>query len=394
MKRFIRRTARTAMPLALCSMALAAMAAGGATAPGASATPAPAAVARTTPAIQPSETFSYERFGKVNVYRPKGAPREIVLFLSGDGGWTMGVLSMTQRLVDRGAVVAGIDNSRYLADLERAADKCVSPAVDLENLSHFLQSKLGLTTYLQPTLVGYSSGATLAYATLAEAPDGLFKGVLTLGFCTDLALTKPLCKGSGVESKPKADAHGKIEGVQPGPGEEGVESLDFIARATRSSVPRGTGEELHRPGIRCRDGAAAAGRSWLCGGAPLGRAVRRGVRQDHRGRGRRRARLTGRRPAAHRHSGGGRRHHPVVCNLSLGRRRLGRARQGGIAGAGEAAHTDRRLGLAAVFLVAAHARGQRARSRPGVAILLLVCGANRTPCWSAIPRAPTPCRSW
>jgi hypothetical protein len=36
------------------------------------------------------------------------------------------------------------------------ADKCVSSAVDFENLSRSLQSKLGLEHYLQPTLVGYS----------------------------------------------------------------------------------------------------------------------------------------------------------------------------------------------------------------------------------------------
>jgi type IV secretory pathway VirJ component len=177
------------------------------------ATPATAAVPA-APQIQPSEVFTYERFGEVSVYRPRGEPREVVLFLSGDGGWTLGVLSMTQRLVDHGALVAGIDNSHYLAELERAKEKCVSPAVDLENLSHFLQSKLGFKTYMQPTLVGYSSGATLAYTTLAEAPDGLFKGVMTLGFCTELGLSKPVCRGSGVESTPKRDSHGEVEGVE------------------------------------------------------------------------------------------------------------------------------------------------------------------------------------
>jgi type IV secretory pathway VirJ component len=177
--------------------------------------PSPSApLPATAPEIQPSEVFTYERFGKVSVYRPRGEPREVVLFLSGDGGWTLGVLTMTRRLVEQGALVAGIDNSHYLAELERAKERCVSPAVDLENLSHFLQSKLGFKTYMQPTLVGYSSGATLAYTTLAEAPDGLFKGAMTLGFCTELGLAKPVCRGTGVESTPKHDAHGEVEGVE------------------------------------------------------------------------------------------------------------------------------------------------------------------------------------
>ncbi len=168
---------------------------------------------RAEPAMEPAEVFTYERFGKVSVYRGRAEPREVVLFLSGDGGWKLGVLSMARRLVAQGALVAGIDNSHYLAELERASDSCVSPAVDLENLSRFLQSKLAFKKYLQPTLVGYSSGATLAYTTLAEAPDGLFKGVLTLGFCTDLELAKPICRGSGVASTPKLDAKGHVQGV-------------------------------------------------------------------------------------------------------------------------------------------------------------------------------------
>lgn len=204
MKSSVAQSALGALLLAVSSMAISAAAADS----GVPSLPAAA------PQIQPSEVFTYERFGEVSVYRPHGEPREVVLFLSGDGGWTLGVLAMTRRLVEQGALVAGIDNSHYLAELERAKEKCVSPAVDLENLSHFLQSKLAFKTYMQPTLVGFSSGATLAYTTLAEAPDGLFKGVMTLGFCTELGLAKPVCKGAGVESTPKHDAHGQVEGVE------------------------------------------------------------------------------------------------------------------------------------------------------------------------------------
>ena len=161
----------------------------------------------------PAETLNHGRFGAGQLYRGDGEPRDVVLFLSGDGGWNLGVISMAQRLTDKGAVVAGIDIRHYLAQLEKSRDKCVSPAADFENLSHYLQSKLGLKRYLQPTLVGYSSGATLVYATLAEAPDGLFKGALCIGFCPDLDLKKPLCKGEGVEATPRRDAKGVLKGV-------------------------------------------------------------------------------------------------------------------------------------------------------------------------------------
>ena len=61
--------------------------------------------------------------------------------------------------------------------------------------------------------MGYSSGATLAYATLVEAPEGSFKGALSVGFCPDLDLTKPLCEGAGIESTPRRDANGQMKGV-------------------------------------------------------------------------------------------------------------------------------------------------------------------------------------
>ena len=161
----------------------------------------------------PDEVFNFGRFGEVTVYRGAAETRDVVLFLSGDGGWNLGVITMAARLVDEGAVVAGIDIRHYLAQLEKSSEICVSPAVDLENLSHYLQSKLGLKTYLQPTLVGYSSGATLVYAMLAEAPEGLFKGALSIGFCPDLDLKKPLCKGLGVEAVARRQPSGEIKGV-------------------------------------------------------------------------------------------------------------------------------------------------------------------------------------
>jgi type IV secretory pathway VirJ component len=160
-----------------------------------------------------ADVFAYGRFGQVTVYRGAGEPREVVLFVSGDGGWNLGVVAMAERLAAKGAIVAGIDIRHYFAALEKASQSCVSPAVDFENLSHYLQAKLGIKHYLQPTLVGYSSGATLVYATLAESPDGLFKGALSIGFCPDLELMKPVCKGLGIESTPRRNAKGVQEGV-------------------------------------------------------------------------------------------------------------------------------------------------------------------------------------
>jgi type IV secretory pathway VirJ component len=176
----------------------------------AAATGPAAAAATATATVQP---FTDARFGEIHLYQDVAQPRDVVLFLSGDGGWNLGVVTMAQRLAAKGAVVAGIDIRRYLEQLERSPEQCVSPAADAENLSRSLQSKLGLKQYLQPTLVGYSSGATLVYAALVQAREGTFKGALSIGFCPDLDLKKPLCRGSGIESTPRSSTQGVLQGV-------------------------------------------------------------------------------------------------------------------------------------------------------------------------------------
>ena len=75
----------------------------------------------------------------------------------------------------------------------------MSLAGDFELLSHDVQKKLGLQHYLAPVLAGYSSGATVVYAALAQAPSGTFAGAISLGFCADQDFKgKALCPGSGL----------------------------------------------------------------------------------------------------------------------------------------------------------------------------------------------------
>jgi type IV secretory pathway VirJ component len=145
-----------------------------------------------------AETLSHGRFKDVTIYHPPGPVKQVALFLSGDGGWEDGPVRMATVLAGEGALVVGIDSRRFFADLERDGGKCVFPDGDLENLSHFVQAYYRLPTYITPVLAGYSAGSSLAYAVAAQAPSGIFAGLLTLGFSPDLELAKPLCKGEGV----------------------------------------------------------------------------------------------------------------------------------------------------------------------------------------------------
>jgi type IV secretory pathway VirJ component len=158
--------------------------------------------------VAAQEKISHGRFRDVAIYRPAGEVRQFVLFLSGDGGWSPEVSDIARKLSERGAMVAGIDSPKLFAALEADGGNCVFPDGDLENLSHFIQGYARLPTYHTPLLVGYSSGASMVYAMIAQAPSGTFMGALSLGFCADLDLAKPLCRGEGVHFKKRKDGQG------------------------------------------------------------------------------------------------------------------------------------------------------------------------------------------
>lgn len=151
--------------------------------------------------------LNYGRFGKVTLYQQGEHPSHVVLFISGDGGWNLGVIDMAKEIASVDALVVGIDIIHYLKALGASSEECSYPAADFESLSKFVQKKLDFPFYIQPVLIGYSSGATLAYAVLVQAPPNTFRGAISLGFCPDLPLSRPMCKGYGLEWK--RGPHGK-----------------------------------------------------------------------------------------------------------------------------------------------------------------------------------------
>ena len=155
------------------------------------------ALARLAGAGDGTQTLTLPTFNKVVLYAPEGAPDQVVLFVSGDGGWNLGVVSMAERLRDLGALVIGIEVRAFLKSLE-ASKGCAYPAGALEELSRAVQLHRRLPDYKRPIVVGYSSGATLVYAALAAAPPETFAGAISLGFCPDLELHNAPCRQRGL----------------------------------------------------------------------------------------------------------------------------------------------------------------------------------------------------
>jgi type IV secretory pathway VirJ component len=171
--------------------------------------PAAATPARSTAATDSATQLPAGRFGKVTVYVPDGQPKSVAIFVSGDGGWELGVRSMARALAGMGAVVIGVDIREYFASLHRAAQRrgapCQMIAADFETLSHQIQKQIRMSEYHVPVLVGYSSGATVVYAALVQSPPGTFAGALSLGFCADQDFAgAALCPGAGLHYRENA----------------------------------------------------------------------------------------------------------------------------------------------------------------------------------------------
>ena len=140
------------------------------------------------------ETKALPGFGSVSVYRPRNLAdaRGVVLFVSGDGGWKLGVVDMARRIDDR-AIVVGLSMPAWQKRAETHPGACWYPAGELEVAAQALEKLYKLPRYVRPILVGYSSGATVVYGALAQAPPTTFRGAVSLGFCPDLEVKRPFC---------------------------------------------------------------------------------------------------------------------------------------------------------------------------------------------------------
>ena len=149
------------------------------------------------------DVISHGQFSHLRIYRPPAPARQLALLLSGDGGWGADLDSIAQRLALRGSFVAGIDTREWLAVLANSPSSCIAPGAYLAGLGRELQQQYHLPAGA-PILIGHSAGATLAYVALAQARPQEFAGALTLSFCADLDLGRPLCPAMPLRATPIA----------------------------------------------------------------------------------------------------------------------------------------------------------------------------------------------
>jgi type IV secretory pathway VirJ component len=160
-----------------------------------------------------SDSVNVAPFGKVFIYKLIGTPKNVIVMISGDGGWKSGVTDFAEAFSEMNNLVIGVDILRYYKDLRQRTGDCYNVAADFVQLVTEIEKKYDFPEYKPAVLMGYSSGATLVYGILAQSLPGTFTGGISLGFCSDIELPKMLCQRNGLTEK--EDVPGKSFLLQP-----------------------------------------------------------------------------------------------------------------------------------------------------------------------------------
>ncbi|MCE4363591.1 virulence factor [Xanthomonas hortorum] len=127
-------------------------------------------------------------YGSVEVVRPEGTPKAMVVLLP-DSGHAQDGQRLAEMLSNDGALVAVIDTASYRERVRSHRAGCSSLADDAERLGKKLLRAEHVDAFLPPVLVGQGDGAVLARQALASAaPDVLGGAVVADGGTSDVGL--------------------------------------------------------------------------------------------------------------------------------------------------------------------------------------------------------------
>lgn len=135
------------------------------------------------------------RLGTARLFVPRERDGSVVVLFSDAAGIDRALTGAAFRLAEGGVVVAVIDLPAYLERLA-STPGCAYVAGDVEELAHRLERDQGLVRYRLPVVAGIGAGATLAYATLAQAPAATLAGAVGVDPAASLATREPLCPGA------------------------------------------------------------------------------------------------------------------------------------------------------------------------------------------------------
>lgn len=155
-----------------------------------------------------AEKITAAPFGDITIHRPSGQVKSVAFFFSGEQGWDQTATTMTGYLTDADTLVLGIDLAVFTRNLGSYGKSCLYLAGVLQETARSIEKQLALKDYIEPMVVGYSAGSTMAYAAVAGSPPNTFKGGVAMSFCTDVKAVHALCKGVNFPATPAGSPPG------------------------------------------------------------------------------------------------------------------------------------------------------------------------------------------
>lgn len=141
--------------------------------------------------------YRFAPLGQIAVYRPEGEPRGVVLLMSDRDGWTRSMDQLGEAMARRDLLVAGLSSAALQQAMAQAKRRCANPDYPLIDLSRDVQHAVGVARYRKPLLMGVGTGATLAYAGIAQWPNGGLQGAVSINPVETLKSRKPWCAAPG-----------------------------------------------------------------------------------------------------------------------------------------------------------------------------------------------------
>ncbi|BBE34164.1 virulence factor family protein [Sphingosinicella microcystinivorans] len=152
----------------------------------------------TRPATDPvaATQMNLPPVGRVDTYRPVGALRGVALFMVPRDRITGAYRKTAVSLASEGFAIAVLPTEAIVSALP-ARVSCTNPNSVLARVVQSFEHALELNRYVRPALVGYRSGAALAYASFVQAPRGVYGSAISIDFNPETTGAKAWCAGKG-----------------------------------------------------------------------------------------------------------------------------------------------------------------------------------------------------
>lgn len=171
----------------------------------------------TVAAAQPVVSYQPGMIPADHILLPDGEVRADIFLISDAGGWGEQEEQQAQALVDKGAIVVGIDFPAYLKALRADDGDCVYMISDVESLAHQVQRAAGTSAFNPPIVAGIGEGAALALAMIAQSPAATIGEAIAVDPLAGIPLDKELCTPATKQRLGDRTVYGLTDGALPAP---------------------------------------------------------------------------------------------------------------------------------------------------------------------------------